>query len=103
MSHNDTATVRRRNSPACQASIAFHEYFLPFFRQSGEADDDKHQQGKAEQKHAQRALEENQRIATRNQHGAPKLVLEHRPQDEAEEERSPLAFKLDQHVTEYAG
>jgi len=72
-----------------------------FRRTAGATIATQNQRRRNEKAQANRAIEENGRIPIRHEHGAPKIFLKHRAQDETEDQWSRLALELREYVTQH--
>src|SRR4029453_12228471 len=83
------------------ASALFLEGFLARLLDAGQGHQDEQEGGGDQEAEADRPLDEHHRIATRQQHGAPEVLLHLRTQHQSQQERRALAAQADEDVAQH--
>src|SRR5262249_12321738 len=79
-------------------TVLFLQRFLALFPDAGGGEHDQQADRCQQERQADRLLQEDERIAARDQERAPQVLLHHRSQHEAENERRRLAVELERDV-----
>ncbi len=98
--HRRSGGVPRGELPA--ASVLLDEDLVALLADRRQDRDDDGERGEREQRRRDRALDEDHRVAARQDHRPAQVLLEQRAEHEAEQQRRRLAAELDEHVADHA-
>src|SRR3954453_11792989 len=84
------------------SGLFFLESLLPCLVDAGQGHQQQQQSGGDQQAETDRPLDEYRRLAARQQHGSPEVLLHLGPEHEAEQERRAFAAQADEDVAQHA-